>query len=598
MQLQNQDDLTVIEIPDDLEWVNEFGWSPVKQDISYTIGGTLVDQQSKVLAGRPINLAGGPSVWAPRSLIVALKMWVDTPGIIMRLTMPDGIRHKVIFHHVEQALTATPLWRQTVQAGTNEYNNIQLNLITVERLKPVANAGIDQNVQEGILVNLDGVLSTDSDGIIVNYNWVQTSGAAVSLSDSAISQPTFTAPLVDVGGDTLTFDLVVTDDDNLVSIADTVSIVIDDTVPILYMPLVSDLSLVNGTGAATLTRSTIGTLINKTTGNLDTAAIDVARFEANGILIEGGSTNLIIKNTEYDTSSWGKVGATVTPNDLIAPDGTLTADKIDFGGGTGLVLQDISLTTTDNTGAVWVNGIVGETLKIEVRANNSSVVQQQQVTLTGGWERIDNSLVSADWSLQTDSTVRITIRKDAPNTADVFHLWIGQLETLMFSSSSILTDTIPVSRTADNLSIPTAGNFNESEGTISIEAEVIGSTGSSQNIFHISDGTNPNRIQLLRSNGKFRIIIVNGGVTQVDITTTVDMVPFTNYKLALVYKDNDVELFVNGASEAVDTAVTLPTSLTILRVGTENSSGNELFGHAKNLRTYNVKLTPLQVSEL
>ena len=76
---------------------------------------------------------------------------------------------------------------------------------------PLADAGPDRNVQEGALVMLDGSNSIDPDGDIASYLWQQTAGTPVSLSNTAAVQPTFTAPDVAAGGESLTFRLTVTD---------------------------------------------------------------------------------------------------------------------------------------------------------------------------------------------------------------------------------------------------------------------------------------------------------------------------------------------------------------------------------------------------
>ncbi len=76
---------------------------------------------------------------------------------------------------------------------------------------PVANAGVDDSVDEGDLVFLDGTGSSDPDEDPLTYAWTQPAGPAVVLSDAASAAPSFTAPLVPMGGATLTFQLVVHD---------------------------------------------------------------------------------------------------------------------------------------------------------------------------------------------------------------------------------------------------------------------------------------------------------------------------------------------------------------------------------------------------
>jgi hypothetical protein len=87
--------------------------------------------------------------------------------------------------------------------------------ISTENQPPIADAGPDQNVTEGQTTALDGTNSNDPDGSISSYQWVQTSGPTVSLSDDSTAQPTFPAPDVGLAVATLTFDLMVTDSKGL-----------------------------------------------------------------------------------------------------------------------------------------------------------------------------------------------------------------------------------------------------------------------------------------------------------------------------------------------------------------------------------------------
>jgi hypothetical protein len=94
---------------------------------------------------------------------------------------------------------------------------------------PVANAGTSQTVTAGATVTLNGTASSDADGSIASYAWTQTGGTAVTLSSSAVAQPTFTAPTV-VTATTLTFSLVVTDNRAAASAAATVNVTVNPAV--------------------------------------------------------------------------------------------------------------------------------------------------------------------------------------------------------------------------------------------------------------------------------------------------------------------------------------------------------------------------------
>ena len=76
---------------------------------------------------------------------------------------------------------------------------------------PVADAGPDQEVEEGSRVTLSGSNSHDPDGDELTYLWKQTGGSTVALCDATAASPTFDAPQVGMDGESLTFKLTVTD---------------------------------------------------------------------------------------------------------------------------------------------------------------------------------------------------------------------------------------------------------------------------------------------------------------------------------------------------------------------------------------------------
>ena len=89
--------------------------------------------------------------------------------------------------------------------------------VTWENESPVADAGEEQEVYEGTVVTLDGSGSSDSDDGIVSYQWVQTAGTAVVISNPGTVQASFASPDVGPDGASLVFQLTVFDNGGLKS---------------------------------------------------------------------------------------------------------------------------------------------------------------------------------------------------------------------------------------------------------------------------------------------------------------------------------------------------------------------------------------------
>jgi hypothetical protein len=82
----------------------------------------------------------------------------------------------------------------TTYTFSNVSNNHAIAIeFALNQLPPDSDAGPDQNVVEGATVTLDASQSSDPNDAIVTYQWTQTGGPALTLSDANAVRPTFVA---------------------------------------------------------------------------------------------------------------------------------------------------------------------------------------------------------------------------------------------------------------------------------------------------------------------------------------------------------------------------------------------------------------------
>jgi len=139
----------------------------------------------------------------------------DNDGLTYKWTAPIGITlssttvAKPTFTAPEVSINTNYTFSLTVNDGTVD-SPVDQVVVTVKQVNkaPVANAGIDQSVNENTVVTLDGSASTDADNDGLTYKWTAPTG--ITLSSTTVAKPTFTAPEVSVNTN-YTFSLIVND---------------------------------------------------------------------------------------------------------------------------------------------------------------------------------------------------------------------------------------------------------------------------------------------------------------------------------------------------------------------------------------------------
>jgi len=155
---------------------------------------------------------------------IAGYAWIQTAGPTVALSGATSVSASFVAPTVA---ADTVLTFQLTVTDNDGATSVDFVNVTVRKtnIAPVAKAGSDQSVNERVVVTLNGSGSYDPDGGTLTYQWSQTFGPSVVLSDTAAVQPQFTAPSV-LSTATLRFQLRVTDSNGGAASSDTVDIIV------------------------------------------------------------------------------------------------------------------------------------------------------------------------------------------------------------------------------------------------------------------------------------------------------------------------------------------------------------------------------------
>ena len=360
---------------------------------------------------------------------------------------------------------------------------------------------------------------------------------------------------------------------------------------------------------------------------LQTAASGEARFdhdpltgESLGFLIEEQRTNLVTYSEDFANAAWTKSAASITGNTVVAPDGTLTADKLVEN--TATSRHYVTANTTLTANAVYTLSIylkAGE--RTTAQLGNSSVanwtssfysrIDLASGTITSGtgtiqsvgngWYRV--SVTGTFGPSNASGGMILDIGTVAGYTGDGYsgiYIWGAQLEAGAFPTSYIPTVASQVTRAADAASM-TGTNFsswyNAAEGTVYFDGGILSdySTGFPV-LYSINDTTSNNNIQPAINSG--------GNVINVEMKVANSVVAgfypaytsgFT--KLSFAYKFNDVNYAKDGTAGTTDTSATIPV-VSQLNIGVNHGGGNSLNGTIRKIAYYPKRLSDATLQAL
>lgn len=351
----------------------------------------------------------------------------------------------------------------------------------------------------------------------------------------------------------------------------------------------------------TFTRASTGTYTDAS-GVMQTAAINEPRWDYDpvtrvlrGMLIEEARTNLCLQSADMSNASWAKGAAVValpvvTANQTLAPDGTLSADRVVYPLVTGAgAVSQLQMTYTATVAAytlsVWLKGSVGgEQVYIYTQAGGANYARLR-CTLTTAWQRFTlttPNLSATGWSYGIGTDLRDASQTSTP--AQTIYAWGGQIELGAFATSYIPTTSAAATRAVDVASMPTASWFNANGGTVQAEfmARNPAAAGAQNGILCMADAGPNLVIMLIATDGS---IVLYGTVASVaQLNSSVSLISGNAQKVAIVYAASGWRGAAMGATIAPG-GNAVPVPVTALNIGSSSSGGTawKLNGHIQRI---------------
>lgn len=392
--------------------------------------------------------------------------------------------------------------------------------------------------------------------------------------------------------------------------------------------------------STSFTRASTATYVGHD-GKVKKAGVDAPRFDydpvtltAKGLLVESAATNLLLKSSDWSSSSYSKVNLTGTYNVITSPAGDRTADLMSNPGGGGVnhhSASNIPLTAgtavtfsqffkagpTGGNACMRIQGTYPARADVCFNLATESFDFTGATTFTGltyGFQKFSNGWYRVWLSAIPDATLTGSIAF-GPSTlasngwegptsgaADVYCWGRDAISGISYPRSHIPTESATVTCATDSALITTtkfSDWFNPVEGTILVEFDAnLPAGGSTEyNILELGTGASSNRHRLYIYGNNVGGGTTSGGVVQADIQLS-GYTPSTTYKAAYAYGLNNCGLAVNGIV-GTDNVATMPTGLISAAIGGSTVAGVAgISGHIHRVVYYPERLPDATIQSL
>ena len=252
---------------------------------------------------------------------------------------------------------------------------------------------------------------------------------------------------------------------------------------------------------------------------------------------------------------------------------------------------------TGNPSVVWDN------VNKVVISSPASIDNVNIKSLNDGWIKAEityTATVASQYaSIKTYFSTSPTINNSGVPIGTIAFQTFVQVEQKSFATSYIPTSSSTVTRNQD---LVTNGGevstFNSEEGVLFAEMAGLSNGDDDDRFISLSDGTTDNQVSIYLNpiSGKISGLVSSNNVDAYLNSTGHNQLDFN--KIALSYKGNDINLWVNGVKAQTVTTQNAPIGLSVLKLIAAVGSNKAFYGKTKNIQVFKKALTDGELLKL
>ena len=353
------------------------------------------------------------------------------------------------------------------------------------------------------------------------------------------------------------------------------------------------------------------------------------QWASRGLLIEEQRTNLAQRSEDFGNAYYNKSDSSISANQIAAPDGATTADKLVENTANAIhYFSSSGYMTTNQTYAcsIFVKAAERNWVKIYIWNGSTSLgawfnlssgtigTTESGITSSiqnfgNGWYRCSITRAVSSGLIENGfGVILATADNSVTYTGDGssgVYVWGSQVEAGSFSTSYIGTTSSSVTRSADVCQI-TGTSFgsmwNQGEGSFAFEADTFSNSTAVARYYYFDDSATGNQIigavtldATGNTGGDYVASYAYTGSYQA-LLLSQPARPLA--KSAFGWKLNDFASSLNGAAVITDLSGSIPTGINRLALGATSGSAQMLNGHIAKLIYYPARLTNAKLQQL